>query len=64
VTSDRVHVEYKCTDFYCRDDELAVAWNDPAIGISWPVREPTVSPKDASAPRLSEILDRLPRLDS
>jgi dTDP-4-dehydrorhamnose 3,5-epimerase len=64
VTSERVHVEYKCTDFYEREDELAVAWNDPAIGISWPVREPTVSAKDASAPRLGDILDRLPRIES
>ena len=60
VLSDRVDVEYKCTDLYRRDDEITIAWNDPAIGIRWPVENPTLSPKDASAPRLSEILDRLP----
>ena len=55
-----MHVEYKCTDFYDREDELAIAWNDPAIGIAWPVGEPTVSTKDAAAPRLAEVLARLP----
>ena len=62
VVSERVHVEYKCTDFYDRDDELAVAWNDPAIGIAWPIAAPTLSGKDASAPRLADLLDRLPTL--
>ena len=42
-----MHVEYKCTGFYDRDDELAVAWNDPAIGIAWPIASPTLSGKDA-----------------
>jgi len=60
VTSERVHVEYKCTGFYDREDEIAVAWNDPAIGIAWPIASPVLSPKDATAPRLSELLDRLP----
>jgi dTDP-4-dehydrorhamnose 3,5-epimerase len=60
VLSERVHVEYKCTDFYDPEDELAVAWNDPAIGISWPVASPSLSGRDAKAPRLSEALERLP----
>ena len=57
VLSDRVHVEYKCTDFYDASDELAIAWNDPAIGIAWPIAEPLVSGKDAQAPRLAEAAD-------
>ncbi len=56
-----MHVEYKCTEFYDGGDELSVAWNDPAIGIVWPIQEPTLSARDAAAPRLSEILVRLPR---
>ena len=62
VLSANVHVEYKCTEFYDRQDEIAVAWNDPAIGIAWPIREPSLSGRDAAAPRLAEILDRLPAL--
>jgi dTDP-4-dehydrorhamnose 3,5-epimerase len=48
-------VEYKCTDLYVPEDELAVAWNDPEIGIAWPIEHPTLSPKDAAAPRLGAI---------
>jgi len=59
VLSERVDVEYKCTDFYDQAAEIAVAWNDPEIGIRWPVSQPTLSPKDARAPRLRELLDRL-----
>ena len=60
VVSGPVQVEYKCTDFYDRDDELALAWNDPEIGIAWPLREPLLSAKDAAAPRLAQVMDRLP----
>jgi dTDP-4-dehydrorhamnose 3,5-epimerase len=58
--SERVHVEYKCTDFYDPADEVAVAWNDPEIAIAWPVESPALSGRDAKAPRLAEILDTLP----
>jgi dTDP-4-dehydrorhamnose 3,5-epimerase len=60
VLSAEVSVEYKCTDFYSRDDEIGVAWNDPAIGIEWPLADPRVSDKDRAAPLLQDILSRLP----
>jgi dTDP-4-dehydrorhamnose 3,5-epimerase len=60
VQSERVEVEYKCTDFYARGDEMTVAWNDPALAIEWPVRDPILSKKDAAAPRLAELMDLLP----
>lgn len=60
VLSNRVHVEYKCTDFYDPKDELGIAWNDPEIGITWPIESPVVSPKDAAAGRLCGQLERLP----
>ncbi len=60
VLSERVHVEYKCTEFYDREDELAIAWNDPAIGIEWPIASPVLSAKDSAAPRLREIAATLP----
>jgi dTDP-4-dehydrorhamnose 3,5-epimerase len=59
VTSESAHVLYKCTDFYDREDEIGIAWNDPEIGIGWPVDDPKLSPKDLAAPRLAEILHRL-----
>jgi dTDP-4-dehydrorhamnose 3,5-epimerase len=60
VLSESVHFEYKCTDFYDASDEIAIAWNDPEIGVEWPIQDPTLSKKDAAAPRLAEVLDRLP----
>lgn len=47
---------YKCTEFYARDDEHCIAWNDPAIGIDWPLadREMIISDKDRSGLPLSE----------
>jgi dTDP-4-dehydrorhamnose 3,5-epimerase len=60
VLSERVDVEYKCTDFYRRDDEVSVAWNDPDIGVEWPVETPLLSDKDRHAPRLRDLTDVLP----
>jgi dTDP-4-dehydrorhamnose 3,5-epimerase len=50
VLSDTAEVEYKCTDFYFRDDEIGVLWN--SAGIDWPVKDPLLSPKDAALPPL------------
>jgi dTDP-4-dehydrorhamnose 3,5-epimerase len=61
VLTERVHVEYKCTDFYDARDEVSIAWDDPDIGIAWPLEAPIVSDRDRRAPRLSEVADRLPR---
>ena len=60
VLSDAAEIEYKCTDFYDRDDEITVAWNDPAIGIPWPVEDPILSDKDRSAKTLAEMAELLP----
>ena len=49
VTSETAHVHYKCTDFYCPEDEGAIRWDDPTLGIAWPVSNPKVSEKDAAA---------------
>ena len=60
VVSAVGEVEYKCTELYEAADELVIAWNDPQIGIRWPAAEPLLSVKDKAAPRLAEVLDRLP----
>jgi hypothetical protein len=59
VVSALVHVEYKCTAFYDPADEISIAWDDPEIGIEWPISEPMVSAKDKRAQRLKEMIDRL-----
>jgi dTDP-4-dehydrorhamnose 3,5-epimerase len=62
VTSETAEVEYKCSAPYAPQDEIAVAWNDPAVGIRWPVAEPRLSSRDAAAPRLAALAreSRLP----
>ena len=47
---------YKCTDVYAPEHDRGIAWNDPAIGIRWPVdaSEALISPKDAKAPLLRD----------
>jgi dTDP-4-dehydrorhamnose 3,5-epimerase len=59
VLSKDAHVQYKCTTFYRRDDEIGILWNDPQIGIDWPVEDPRLSDKDRSAKPLETFLPRL-----
>jgi dTDP-4-dehydrorhamnose 3,5-epimerase len=54
VTSDTARVMYKCTDYYAPAEEHTLAWNDPAIGIHWPVSNPIVSAKDAQGKLLKD----------
>lgn len=60
VLSTVAEVEYKCTDFYDSGDEISLAWNDPEIGIAWPVAEPLLSVRDRAALSLAAAMDRLP----
>ena len=39
VLSDEAEFAYKCTDFYHPGDEGGMAWNDPEIGVEWPIEE-------------------------
>ena len=52
VMSDQAEFVYKCTDYYAPEYEKSILWNDPAIGIDWPLQEgqsPLLSPKDEAA---------------
>jgi dTDP-4-dehydrorhamnose 3,5-epimerase len=62
VLSETAQFEYKCTDFYDPADEIGIAWNDPAIAIDWPVRDPILSARDQAHRTLAELQDRLPRV--
>ncbi len=62
VTSETALFAYKCTDFYDASAEGSILWNDPAIGIVWPLSDPLLSEKDRQAPRLAEVpRERLPK---
>lgn len=54
VLSESADFHYKCTTLYSPDTERGVLWNDPDLGIPWPVSTPLLSGKDAKAPRLKD----------
>jgi dTDP-4-dehydrorhamnose 3,5-epimerase len=58
VLSDEADFVYKCTNYYAPGDEYAVRWDDPDLGIEWPLAliTPKLSEKDAAAPRLKDAL--------
>jgi dTDP-4-dehydrorhamnose 3,5-epimerase len=60
VLSDVADVLYKCSSYYDGSIERGIAWDDPDIGIEWPVAEPLLSDRDRSAPRLKDIAAELP----
>ncbi len=55
VTGETALFCYKCTELYAPEHEGSILWNDPAIGIAWPLEHPALSAKDAAAPPLAEI---------
>ena len=59
VLSETVIFSYKCTDFYAPQTELGVLWNDPEIGIDWPLKDPILSDKDVALPRLRDLSQEL-----
>ncbi|MGZ5465761.1 MAG: dTDP-4-dehydrorhamnose 3,5-epimerase [Thermoanaerobaculia bacterium] len=52
--TDETDVIYKCNAIYDGMGDRSILWNDPDIGIEWPVKDPLLSTKDAAAPRLKE----------
>lgn len=55
--TDHCLVQYKVTAYYSPGDERGLAWDDPAIGIDWPISEltPTLSTKDTALPKLKDL---------
>jgi dTDP-4-dehydrorhamnose 3,5-epimerase len=60
VLSDIAVVEYKCTEVYDAEGEAGLLWNDPDLGIDWPVKDPILSPKDQAQKRFAEVFGRKP----
>ena len=54
--ADNTEIQYKCTGIYNGKAESAIRWNDPQIGIQWPVSDPVVSEKDQKARSLADWL--------
>jgi dTDP-4-dehydrorhamnose 3,5-epimerase len=57
VLSDDAVFSYKCSDYYAPVAEHGIIWNDPDIGIQWPLESPLLSEKDGRYPRLGEVAE-------
>jgi len=65
VTSETALFSYKCTDYYNASSEGEILWNDPDLGIEWPIEEPILSAKDSNCPLLKDIPEAsLPQYES
>lgn len=60
VLSDVADVVYRCSDYYDPADEIAIAHDDPAIGIEWADIPPIVSDRDLAGPSLAQVTETLP----
>lgn len=60
VLSEIADVAYKLTSLYDPATEAGIAWDDPEIGIEWPLADPLLSERDKTTPLLSEIREELP----
>lgn len=58
VLSDVAEIQYKCTGIYNHKGESGILWNDPEIGVKWPVSDPVQSDKDRNAQTLAQWLAR------
>lgn len=56
VLSESADIQYKCTGMYNKQGESGILWNDPAIGVEWPVKDPVISEKDRNARTLAQWL--------
>jgi dTDP-4-dehydrorhamnose 3,5-epimerase len=59
VLSEIAEFQYKCSDFYAPHEERGIRWDDPSIGIDWPLgeTEPILSERDLAWPHLSDAID-------
>ena len=66
VLSAGAHFEYKVTRYWDRSSEHSVLWNDPSVGIEWPIDSPLLSDKDAAGLRVEELRrsEQLPEYQS
>jgi dTDP-4-dehydrorhamnose 3,5-epimerase len=60
VLSDVADVAYLLSNLYDPATEAGIAWDDPDVGVEWPVDDPLLSERDKQAPKLAEVAATLP----
>jgi len=55
VLSDTAEMCYKCSDFYAPDLQGGIPWNDPDVGIAWPLADPILSERDRNHPPFAAV---------
>jgi|SRR5829696_2110979 len=60
VLSEVADVSYKVSSYYDPQTEAGIAWDDPDVGVEWPIDDPQLSERDRHGPRLTEVADTLP----
>lgn len=55
VLSPTAIVAYKCSEYYAPQYDRGIRWNDPQLAVDWPVKNPTLSEKDAKLPLLGDV---------
>jgi dTDP-4-dehydrorhamnose 3,5-epimerase len=60
LLSDEADVLYRLSAYFDPELETGIAWNDPEIGIEWPIEDPVLSERDRSAPSLADVAATLP----
>lgn len=60
VLSEEAILQYQCTEVYRAPDDRGILWSDPALGITWPVSAPLLSPRDSGLPTLEGARAALP----
>ena len=58
VLSEYAEIQYLCTGIYNSKGESGISWDDPEVGVKWPIKDPILSPKDQSAQTLAEWLNK------
>ena len=60
VLSEEADVAYKLSSPYDHEQEAGIRWDDPDVGVKWPISDPQLSERDRRAPTLAEVADTLP----
>jgi dTDP-4-dehydrorhamnose 3,5-epimerase len=60
VLSEEADATYLLSSLYDPATESGIAWDDPEVGVEWPVEDPLLSERDKAAPKLAEVADSLP----